>query len=84
LAHVERATQVYVEHRVIILGLDVHELERLGDAGIIDECVDPTEFTNDPLGRVQTSLPVSDIARQAEAPLAEVSSRGSCLIFVKV
>ena len=41
LAHVERAAQVHVEHRVVVLRRDVHDLQRLGDAGIVDQHVDP-------------------------------------------
>ncbi len=71
LAQVEHAAQVDVQHRVVVLGLDVHDLQRLGDAGVVDEHVDPAEFTNDPLGGAQARLLVDDIAGETEMALAE-------------
>ena len=84
LAHVERAAQVHVQHRVVVLGLDIHEFERLRDAGVVDEHVDPAEFTNDPLGGAQARLLVDDIAGETEMALAEAGRSVPGLTFVEV
>ena len=37
LTHIQRAAQIHIEHRIIILRRDRHNVARLGNAGIVDE-----------------------------------------------
>jgi hypothetical protein len=50
---------------------NVHELQRLRDAGIVDQHVDPTEFAHHLLDRGDAGIPVGHIAGDTAMGLAQ-------------
>ena len=58
--------QVDVEHRVVVLRRNIHELQRLRDAGVVDQHVDLAEGGDDLLGRLATIGEVADVAADSD------------------
>ena len=75
LAHVERAAQVHVEDGVVVLRADAEELDRLGDAGVVDQHVDPAELGHHLLDRRLAGRLVGDVAGIAAMRVAEFGGR---------
>ena len=55
LAQVEHARHVDVDDALPVFGRDLHQLQRLGDAGVVDEDIDLTEGRDRLLGRALCS-----------------------------
>ena len=71
LRHQQRAAQADIEHRVIVGAFDVHQLQRLGDPGVIDQHIDPAVFRQNLFdGRLHLHF-VGDVRRQAEMAFAQ-------------
>src|ERR1700753_3528079 len=62
LAEIENATQVHIQHRVVIGWFDFEELQRLADAGIVDENIDLAELGDDLGGDLVAPLEIDNIA----------------------
>jgi hypothetical protein len=84
LAEVEHAAQVDVEHRIPVLRGDVHELQRLGDAGVVDQDVDMAERLDGAVGRLLAAVAVGHVAREAAVLSAEALGRVVRRAFVEV
>jgi hypothetical protein len=84
LRHVQRPAQAYVRHRLVVLGLDVHQLKRLGDAGVVDQHVDLPESPQHLVGRRLTLLQVGDVAGDPDMLVAQLGRCGPRLFGVKV
>ena len=81
---IQRAAQVDVEDGVVVFRLDVHDLQRLGDAGIVDQHVDRAELGHDLLHRGEAGGLVGDVAGEADDAFAEVGGRGLRLRLVEI
>ena len=86
LAEVEDAAQVDVEDALPALRVDLHDLHRLGDAGIVDEDVDRPNSSMTCSAALPQRREVGDVAADADVAGAELggglgrasaSSRGS-------
>lgn len=44
LADMQSAAQVHVRDRSVLLGRDLYPFQRLGDFGIVDQDISPTEY----------------------------------------
>lgn len=71
LAEVERATQIDIEHRVIIGGLDLHDLQGLRDAGVIDQNINMAEMIDDLINTAAASIAVGNIASDPKVPISQ-------------
>ena len=70
LAHVERAAQIDVENGIVVARRDLHQADRLGDAGIVDDHVDRPVFPFDPGAGLVDRVGIADIeARGGQARL---------------
>ncbi|SPX44368.1 Uncharacterised protein [Klebsiella pneumoniae] len=74
LRHQQRAAQANIKHRVIVGALDIHQLQRLGNPGVIDQYINPTVFRQDLFdGRLHLHF-ISDVGRQAEMAFANAAA----------
>ena len=84
LRHVERTAQADVGHRLIVLRLDFHELQRLGDAGVIDEHVDAPERAEHLIDRGLALLQVGNVAGKSDMLIAHFGRSGLRLLGVEI
>ena len=84
LAHIERPAQVDVEDGLLVSSLDVHDLQRLRDAGIVDQNVDPAELGDDAVDRGDAGGLVGDVAGKAPMAFADLGRRGLRLRLVEI
>ena len=85
LRHVECATQVDIEHRVIIFRLDLHQLQRLRYAGIVDKDIDAAELLDDQGGDRETGDAIRHVAGKPDMTFAEQTRRcKASLSFIKI
>ena len=75
LAEMQDAGKIDAEHRIPGLVVDLHDLQRLRDAGIVDQDVDLAEGGDRLLCRLTASLAIGDVAGNANMAGAQFSRR---------
>jgi hypothetical protein len=75
LAQVQHAGQIDIDHELPILGRDIHQFERLGNAGVINENVDLAEGCDSLFGGLATIGEVADVAANSDVVRAEFLGR---------
>lgn len=68
LAEVEDSAQVHVHDHIPLLRADLHQLERLRDAGVVDQDVDLAERLEGSLARPLAAVAVGHVAGEAAVP----------------
>ena len=81
LRHVERAAQVHVDDSIEVARFNVHRLQRLGDAGVVDQSVDAAVLLDDCLRRCNACVLVGHVAGEAEVLFAQIA-RGALGVFL--
>ena len=70
LRHQQRTAQADIKYRVIVGALDLHQLQRLGNPGVIHQHINPAIFRQNLFdGRLYLHF-ISDVRRQAEMAFA--------------
>ena len=80
LAKQEHAAQINIKHAVPAVGVDLHDLKRLSDAGIVDQDVDMAEAVKCDGSGTLAGGAISDIAGDANMAFPQRSGRlvGRC------
>jgi hypothetical protein len=84
LAQVEYARHIHVDDALPVFGLDLHQLHRLRDAGIVDEDIDLTEGRDRLLGRALTALEIGNIAAESDVTISQFAGRVLGALCVEV
>ncbi len=84
LAQQQYASKVYVNNSLPALRIDLEGLHRLGDAGIVDQDVNCTEFSGHGGHRAAARFGVGHVTAQTDVPFTQSARRLMCRIQVQI